>query len=972
MQTSRRELLLLILITAVAACLRFYKLDEIPPGLSGDTAYKGVAANRILDGEYPIFFEESWGGIEPMYMYLLAGFFTLFGSTPLAIKVLSAVIGTITIPAFYLLVRELLKLRITALLAAVWLAISFWHISYSRLGWEIILAPLFVIVTICFLWRGLRTNHWREFLCAGLALGASLYTYQALRFLPILVVLYLALRALLEKGFWREYGAKAAVCVVIAVLVFAPLGAYFVTHSDTFLRRASEVSIFNPEKNPQGALHSFLVSAIRMIGAYNLQGDPYWRHNLPGRPAFDVLTSAFFFVGLGLSVLRWRERSYSLLLLWLLVMSLPPILTPPRDVPHFSRSIGALPAACVFPAIGLEGAWRWVRTRWPSSRAKTIAACGVAALLVASAALTMRDYFVLWAGNSELRDHYFDGEFVDLATAMNQLDDPDGVWILPLSPLASAYDEAGHHTVEFLYRGQAPLNFLRLDDSTAAGELAELTGDHAKVLLVDPKNYVLEEAYNYIDADPKRLAPFLLGKYGEKLAHYDFDAFDVQVYTLPTGSSLEIADHLDPQSANFAGQLLLTAADFGVYAAGNPGQRTLPSGGEAWVVLGWSSLAEPTTDYSVALYLLDQRERVVGQVDKLLLGNNMRGTSHWTLGQEEMDYYVLPNLPATPPGDYHLQVVVYDPSTMTRLALQDDGGNVLGYGHTVDVVQIIEPPSPPAVQPTHIVDDGTMAPGVRLLGFDLPRTELNPGDSVEIALYWKAVRDVDLDYVVLMELRDAQGSTLAHEESRPAYGTYPTTLWNKGVVVRDWHDVPVEPDAPAGQYEVYVGLIRDGVPAGELALGTVSVSGRARSFDVPPMEHELGWLLGNGVRLLGYDMDEGAKAGANLRLTLYWQSVAEMTESYTVFTHLLDSESVIRGQQDRLPGVPQAPTTSWIEGEVIADPYEIAVDPAAPGGEYVVEIGMYHAATMERLRVYDAQGAIQGDSILLQTVHVER
>lgn len=972
MQTSRRELLLLALITVVAAFLRFYRLDEIPPGLSGDTAYKGVAANRILEGEYPIFFEEAWGGIEPMYMYLLAGFFKLFGSTPAAIKALSAIIGTITVPIFYLLVRELLRSRTAALLAATWLAISFWHISYSRLGWEIILAPLFVIVTIYFLWQGLRTKRWREFVCAGLALGASLYTYQALRFLPILVVLYLVYRALLEKGFWREYGSKAAVCLVTAVLVFAPLGAYFATHSDTFLRRASEVSIFNPEKNPEGPMRSFLLSTARVIGAYNLRGDPYWRHNMPGRPAFDVLTSAFFIVGLGLSVLRWRERSYSLLLLWLLVMSLPPILTPPRDVPHFSRSIGALPAACVFPAIGIDSAWQWARRRWPSSQARTIGSCCVAAFLVASAALTVRDYFVRWAGNPNLRDHYFDGEFVDLATAMNQLDEPDGVWILPLSPLASPYAEAGHHTVEFLYRGQAPLNFISLDESTVGSKLTELTREHAKVLLVDYKNYVLEEAYNYIDADPKRLAPFLLGRYGEKLEHHQFDSFDILVYVLPPGSRLEIADTLQPQSANFGEQLLLTGAEFGARSPADPEQQTLPSGEEGWVVLQWRSLAEPATDYSVALYLLDQGGRVVGQVDKLLLGNNMRGTSHWTPGREEMDYYFLPSLPATPPGDYDLQAVVYDPSTMSRLAVQDDGGNVLGYGHTVGTVKIVEPAVPPAVQPTHTVDREALAPGVRLLGFDLPRREVNPGDTVEIALYWKAVRDVNLDYVVLMELRDAQGNPLAHEQSSPAYGTYPATLWKKGTVVRDWHDVPVKPDTPAGQYELHVGLISDGLQVGYVALGTVSVSGRARSFSVPTMEHQLGWLLGDGVRLLGYDMSKDAKAGGSLKLTLYWRCVAEMTESYTVFTHLLDSDNVIRGQRDRLPGVPEAPTTSWIEGEIIADLFEIAVDSETPEGEYTVEIGMYHTNTLERLPVYDPQGAIQGDSILLQTVQVAR
>ncbi len=972
MRLSRRELLLLAAITLVAACLRWYGLDSIPPGLNGDTAYKGVAANRVLAGEHPIFFQESWGGIEPMYIYLLAGLFELFGSTPLAIKALSALLGTITVPLLYVLVKELLNSRSVALLASSWLAISLWHINYSRLGWEIILAPIFAIVTIYFLWRGLKTRRWREFVCAGLALGASLYTYQALRFLPILVILYLLLRALLEKGFWREYGPQAVACMVIAILVFLPLGTYFATHSDAFLRRAGEVSIFNPEKNPQGPLYSFVVSTVKVLGTYNVQGDPLWRHNLPGRPAFDVLTSAFFFVGLGLSLLHWKERSYSLLLLWLVVLSLPPILTPPRDVPHFSRSIGALPAACVFPALGIQSVAQWLREKKPSARFRVIAASGVVAVLLASATLTVRDYFVVWAGYPELRAHYFDGQFVDLAMAMNDLDDPEAVWLLPISSLASPHDEPGHHTVEFLYRGLAPFYFLRLDESTVAEELSTMTRGHGKALLVDYKNYVLEEAYNFIDADPKRLAPFLLGKYGQEVAQHSFASFDMRTYALPPIVDFSIAESPEPLAANFGHQLLLTGAGFGVRPAGATSQHLLRSGAEAWVVLQWRTLAELPADYSVAVSLLDQRDRVVGQADKFLLGNNMRATSAWAPGQDEMDYYVLPTFPATPPGEYRVEVSVYDPSTLTRLTLQDEAGKALGQSYTIGTLQVIEPVEPAAVQPAHSVEGAGLAPELTLLGFDLPHEEANPGDDLAVALYWQAVGDVSPDYVVVVQLRDASGSIWAEEQSRPAYGTYPTTGWKKGDVVRDWHDLPVPSDIPGGEYTLYAGLTRDGQPVGEMALGWVLVSQRARSYEIPVMDHRLDWLLGDGVRLLGYDLDDVARAGETLRLTLYWQCVAEMTESYTVFTHLLDGDDVIRGQVDKFPAGGAAPTTGWLPGEIITDPYEIVVDAQAPEGQYVVEIGMYDAKTMQRLPAYDAQGLVQGDRILVENVAIER
>jgi 4-amino-4-deoxy-L-arabinose transferase-like glycosyltransferase len=972
MSFSRRELLLLALVVIVAAGLRLYRLETIPPGLAGDTAYKGVAANRILGGEHPIFFAESWGGIEPMYMYLLAALFKLIGSTPYAIKLLSAIVGIITVPLLYLFVRELLDSPAAGLLASFWLATSYWHVSYSRLGWEIILGPLFVVLTLYFLWRGLRTRRWREFVWTGLALGASLYTYQALRFLPILVVLYLGYRVLVERGFWSAYGTRAVLCLLVAVLVFAPLGAYFVTHADVFLRRAGEVSIFNPEKNPQGPLRSFLESSMRVLGTYNLRGDPYWRHNLPGRPAFDLLTSVLFFVGLGVSLTRWRERPHSLLLLWLVILSLPPILTPPRDVPHFSRSIGALPAACVFPALGVETLWGWLRTRRPSASMRVLAALGVIAVLVTSATLTVRDYFFVWAGNPDLREHYFDGQFVDLAAAMNELDDPQGVWVLPISALASPHDEAGHHTVEFLYRGQAPFSFLRLDEATVADGLSDLTRGRARALLVEYENYVLEEAYNYIDADPKQLLPFLLGKQGEQLAEYLFEDFDVQAWELPEDPDFQIADRLDPQSARFGGQLMLTAADFGARGTTEPEQRVLPSGGEAWVVLRWRALTDLDRDYKVALDLLDERDQVVGQVDKLLLSNHMRMTSEWEQGQVEMDYYVLPNLPATPPGEYHIEAVVYDAVTMETLVVEDQSGGGLGHSYTVGQVTISRSPAPAEVEPAHRTSDGVIVPEVQLLGFDLPRDQVNPGDDLEVALYWRALQDVSRDYQVVVQLSDAEGEVWAREESGPAYGHYPTTQWGRGEIVRDWHEAHIDAETPGGSYQLSVALTTGGAVAGELDLGTVHVSGRPRSFEVPPMENRLGWDLGQSVRLLGYDLERRVEAGAPVELTLYWQCLAEMTDSYTVFTHVLDTENVVRGQVDRLPAGGDAPTTSWVQGEVITDSYEIVLDPEAGEGQYVVEIGMYEGATMERLPVYDAQGRAQGDRILLDGLHIVR
>jgi hypothetical protein len=102
--------------------------------------------------------------------------------------------------------------------------------------------------------------------------------------------------------------------------------------------------------------------------------------------------------------------------------------------------------------------------------------------------------------------------------------------------------------------------------------------------------------------------------------------------------------------------------------------------------------------------------------------------------------------------------------------------------------------------------------------------------------------------------------------------------------------------------------------------------------------------------------------------------MTRMDKSYTVFIHLLDKNKMIGGQWDSVPGHGLLPTTSWLEGEVITDEYEVPIRDGAPPGQYVIEVGMYDVYTGERLQVRDKSGKqMEGDRILLgQKLQVDR
>jgi len=121
------------------------------------------------------------------------------------------------------------------------------------------------------------------------------------------------------------------------------------------------------------------------------------------------------------------------------------------------------------------------------------------------------------------------------------------------------------------------------------------------------------------------------------------------------------------------------------------------------------------------------------------------------------------------------------------------------------------------------------------------------------------------------------------------------------------------------------------------------------------------------VEFLGYDLDRTTfSPGEVIPLTLYWRALGPMDTSYTVFTHLIDEQNRIWGQQDNPPRGGQHPTTRWVKGEVVTDSYNIPIDPDAPPGEYVIEIGLYNAATGDRLPVLDEKGEVKDDRVLLR------
>ncbi|MCI0423102.1 MAG: glycosyltransferase family 39 protein, partial [Acidobacteria bacterium] len=150
----KSELAVFAVILLTAAFFRFNQLELYPPGLYPDEAMNGNnALHSIETGEYRVFYPEN-NGREGMFINIQSLSVRVFGNTPWALRAVSALFGTLTVAGLYLLTRRLFNWQIAAI-AGFLMAISFWHVVFSRIGFRAIMAPLLLVWGLYFFWRGL-------------------------------------------------------------------------------------------------------------------------------------------------------------------------------------------------------------------------------------------------------------------------------------------------------------------------------------------------------------------------------------------------------------------------------------------------------------------------------------------------------------------------------------------------------------------------------------------------------------------------------------------------------------------------------------------------------------------------------------------------------------------------------------------------------------------------------------------------
>lgn len=378
---SSRIRLILFLIIALGVLLRFYGLGQYPISLDWDEASLGYNAYSILKtgkDEYgnllPLQFRSFGDYKPPLYVYLITPFIPFLGLSELAVRLPSALLGSLSIFFVFLLVKDLFinLSKKYCLLITFLFAVSPWHIQFSRVAFEANVG-LFWFILGTYLFINISKNRYLLFLSAT-SFVLSVYTYHSLRLVVPLFVLGLSL---IYKSALLKNLKITILSVILGLLLLTPL--FFLIKEGVQARFTSVTSI-TPESLTKSIeqmefdiergdflgklMHNrriiYVMSVIKgYLNHWDLSflfvsGDGPDRHHAPDMGMLYFIELPFVLIGIfSLVFSKSNPPAGGKVLLWWFIIA-PSASALTTGTPHAVRALLFLPTYQVFTGIGIK------------------------------------------------------------------------------------------------------------------------------------------------------------------------------------------------------------------------------------------------------------------------------------------------------------------------------------------------------------------------------------------------------------------------------------------------------------------------------------------------------------------------------------------------------------------------------------------------------------------------------------------
>lgn len=360
----------LILILATASYLRFRDLGSNPPAVFRDEAEKGYSAWSLAKTGGYLYFEGQGGMMElrfqkfplfinvfgvytsAIYQYSAIPFVGLFGLNEWTLRLPAALAGVLTVFLVFLLVFIRGKDPFPALFVSFFLAVSPWHILFSRWALQGIFVPLLITSALILFFLGLEKKSWL-LIPSAFFFALAFYSYEVARlFAPLLLIPLVVIyrHPLWEKRKWTIPAMS------LFLFISIPIFLYYITGDRA--ARFSRLSIFN---QGHGILHIIFIFLSNYLKHYSpnflfLYGDGELRHSFPGMGMMYLFEAPLLLYGLWLLVQK-RAPFHLFLVAWFFIFPIPASLTG-EGIPHGLRSIVALPMPQIICGIAVAALYR--------------------------------------------------------------------------------------------------------------------------------------------------------------------------------------------------------------------------------------------------------------------------------------------------------------------------------------------------------------------------------------------------------------------------------------------------------------------------------------------------------------------------------------------------------------------------------------------------------------------------------------
>ena len=650
------DIAFLLSIFAFALAIRTYRLDVFPPGLYTDEAAHGIDALATLDGNYAIFYERN-NGREPLFIYLLAAIFYLLGPTAFNIRLAAALCGSMTVVTTYWLFCEMFGFepenkpqhaRWYATWGALFLTFSYWHITFSRLGFRAILTPLIVTIAFALIWRTWRklrmqkTLPWLAACLGGAALGLSVYTYTAGRvafvlFLAVAVImLYFASQLGIDR---RRLLQTIALITGVAVIITLPLLTYFALNPRAFGEHAAYVSIFNQELAGNKPVIAFVHSTTKMLLMFFSEIDQNPRHNPARLPVFDPLMAIWLALGIVVASMQWRKPVSLFTLGWFTLFLLPAALTA-EGIPHSLRALGMIPIVFALPLIAIAQVGQFLPTK-----AHFVAKWLPLPFLAVFGVVGLSGYFGAVDRADEFEAPFFVG-YWNLAQSLKEIDDSDTIWILPL-PKGEGLVDHRLYTADLVLQDQNSLAVLYLDELLISEELAELTRNRKTVNVLHTNEVSGLTDYETRFWDAQGLLNLLLMRNSQiesitngvqarvpYISYPLIDEPDFAIFDTEQHADKMFGDVARLESVEIGGMILVDEIE-------QNETLSIPSDSPIWVALRWQFKRNVENHVKLSLVLRNEAGQLAGQVDTRILGDRLSADIRWLTRETIGSYHIL-------------------------------------------------------------------------------------------------------------------------------------------------------------------------------------------------------------------------------------------------------------------------------------------------------------------------------------------